>query len=309
MKKTWQPEELVEYWTLLPEELALLNQKNDENRLGFAILLKFFEIYARFPENNQEISKIVVDYVAKLLDISPQKYSYYDWQGRSIKYHRAQIREFFGFQETKVSDAKELTNWLAEQALIYELKFEQLKLAALARLRNLKLEPPTDSRLERIIRSAIRNFESKFFRDITSQLSNQSKKWIDDFLKEKASDQELDDNTEVNHDKQLNNLGDIQLSQQLDNTNNSEISADVPILTWAELKTDPGRIGVESFQKEVAKLEIFEQLELPADLFKKIPTKVLQVYKSRVVVEHPRDLRRHPEHIRYTLFTAFCWLI
>jgi hypothetical protein len=136
MKKTWQPEELVEYWTLLPLELALLNQKNDENRLGFAILLKFFEIYARFPENNQEISTQVVDYVAKLLDISPQKYSYYDWQGRSIKYHRAQIREFFGFQETKVSDAFELTNWLAEQALIYELKFEQLKLAAVARLRN-----------------------------------------------------------------------------------------------------------------------------------------------------------------------------
>jgi TnpA family transposase/DNA-binding cell septation regulator SpoVG len=308
MKKTWQPEELVEYWTLLPLELALLNQKNDENRLGFAILLKFFEIYARFPENNQEISISVVDYVAKLLDISPQKYSYYDWQGRSIKYHRAQIREFFGFQETKVSDAFELTNWLAEQALIYELKFEQLKLAAVARLRNLKLEPPTDSRLERIIRSAIRNFESKFFRDITFQLSNQSKKWINDFLKEKASDQELDDTTQTNHDKQLNNPGDIQLSQQLDDTNNSEINTDVTRLTWAELKTDPGRIGVESFQKEVAKLEIFEQLELPADLFKNISTKVLQVYKSRVIVEHPRDLRRHPEHIRYTLFTAFCWL-
>lgn len=52
------------------------------------------------------------------------------------------------FLKTKVSDAKELTNWLAEQALIYELKFEQLKLAAVARLRNLKLEPPTYSRLD-----------------------------------------------------------------------------------------------------------------------------------------------------------------
>jgi hypothetical protein len=81
-------EELVEYWTLLPLELALLNQKNDENRLGFAILLKFFEIYARFPLNNQEISVSVVNYVAKVLDIPPEKYSYYDWQGRSIKYHR-----------------------------------------------------------------------------------------------------------------------------------------------------------------------------------------------------------------------------
>lgn len=49
----------------------------------------------------------------------------------------------------------------------------------------------------------------------------------------------------------------------------SEINTEVTRLTWAELKTDPGRIGVESFQKEVAKLEIFEQLELPTDLFKK----------------------------------------
>lgn len=163
MKKTWQPEELVEYWTLLPEELAILNQKNDENRLGFAILLKFFEIYARFPLNNQEISISVVNYVAKLLDIPQRSTLTTIGKDGSIKYHRAQIREFFGFRETKVSDAKELTNWLAEQALIYELKFEQLKLAAVARLRNLKLEPPTDSRLERIIRSAIRNFESKFF--------------------------------------------------------------------------------------------------------------------------------------------------
>jgi hypothetical protein len=85
MKKTWLPEELVEHWTLLPDELALLTQKNDENRLGFAILLKFFQNYARFPENQGEISATVVNYVAKLLKISPEKYANYDWQGRTIK--------------------------------------------------------------------------------------------------------------------------------------------------------------------------------------------------------------------------------
>lgn len=90
-----------------------------------------------------------------------------------------------------------MTNWLAEQALIYELKFEQLKLAAVARLRDLKLEPPTNSRLERIIRSALRNFESKFFSDIASELSSQSKKQIDDFLSNKASSQQLDDTQQI----------------------------------------------------------------------------------------------------------------
>lgn len=296
MKKTWLPEELVEHWTLLPDELGLLTQKNDENRLGFAILLKFFQIHARFPENQCEIVVTVVNYVAKLLDISPEKYSEYDWQGRSIKYHRAQIREFFGFRAAKVSDARELINWLAEQALIYELKFEQLKVAAITRLRDLKLEPPTDLRLERIIRSALRNFESNFFERTSEQLSSHSKKQIDKFFSDKTLSQNLDEPQEVNN---FEKVGD---------TPADEINAEVSMLTWAELKTDPGRIGVESFQKEVAKLEIFRQLKLPTDLFKKIPTKVIQIYKSRVAVEHPRDLRRHPEPIRYTLFAAFCWL-
>ena len=38
---------------------------------------------------------------------------------------------------------EELVNLLTEQALIYELKFEQLKLAVLTHLRELKIEPPT----------------------------------------------------------------------------------------------------------------------------------------------------------------------
>lgn len=286
MKKNWQPEELVEHWTLLPDELGQLTQKNDQNTLGFAILLKFFQLEARFPENSSEIPADVINYVAKLLDIKSEKYRDYDWQGRSIKYHRAQIREFFGFREVQVSDAEELADWLTEQALIYELKFEQLKLAALTHLRDLKIEPPTISRLERIIRSALRSFEDKFFRSISEQLSSQSKAQIDKLLN-------------------------LAVSSLLTNEVSDEYtSSKVETLetTWAELKTDPGRIGVESFQKELAKLENFRQLGLPPDLFKQIPTKVLQIYKNRVAVEHPRDLRRHPEAIRYTLFAAFCWL-
>ncbi len=70
MKRNWLPDELVEYWTLLPDELRLLTQKNDSNRLGFALLLKFFQTHARFPYNPSEIPIIVVNYVAKLLDIA-----------------------------------------------------------------------------------------------------------------------------------------------------------------------------------------------------------------------------------------------
>lgn len=122
MKKTWYLEELVEHWTLLPKELEQLTQKNDQNTLGFALLLKFFQLEARFPENSSEIPADVVNYVAKLLNIKREKYHSYNWQGRSIKYHRAQIREFFGFREAQSHDTEELVSWLTEQALIYKLK-------------------------------------------------------------------------------------------------------------------------------------------------------------------------------------------
>jgi hypothetical protein len=61
MKRNWQPEELVECWTLLPSELALLAHKNPQNRLIFALLLKFFELEARFPESEHEIPSVVVN--------------------------------------------------------------------------------------------------------------------------------------------------------------------------------------------------------------------------------------------------------
>lgn len=285
MKKTWSLEELVEHWTLLPKELEQLTQKNDQNILGFALLLKFFQLEARFPENCSEIPADVVNYVAKLLNIKREKYQSYNWQGRSIKYHRAQIREFFGFREAQSHDTEELANWLTEQALIYELKFEQLKLAALTHLRELKIEPPTFLRLERIIRSALHSFENNFFDRISQQLSSQSKEKIDNLLNSADSSLLIDD---------VNNQP---TNEFIEN----------PETTWAELKTDPGRIGIESFQKEIVKLDNFRQLGLPLDLFKQIPTKVLQVYKNRAAIEHPRDLRRHPETIRYTLFAAFCW--
>jgi TnpA family transposase len=76
----------------------------------------------------------------------------------------------------------------------------------------------------------------------------------------------------------------------------------------AALKADPGRIGLDSLQKEVAKLQLLRQLCLPDKLFERVSSKVLQTYRQRVAVEPPRELRRHPAPRRYTFLAAFCWL-
>jgi len=64
MKRQWTPEELVEQFTLLPDEMALLETKVGVNQLGFAVWLKFFQHEARLPRSRQEIPKAIISYTA-----------------------------------------------------------------------------------------------------------------------------------------------------------------------------------------------------------------------------------------------------
>ena len=62
MKRNWQPEELIEHWTLIPSELELLIKKTATNRLGIALLLKYFQYEGRFPTSKAEIPRDVICY-------------------------------------------------------------------------------------------------------------------------------------------------------------------------------------------------------------------------------------------------------
>jgi hypothetical protein len=60
MKRQWSVEELVEQFTLLPNELVLLESKVGANQLGFTVWLKFFQLEARFPQSRREIAKAII---------------------------------------------------------------------------------------------------------------------------------------------------------------------------------------------------------------------------------------------------------
>jgi hypothetical protein len=49
VKRQWDAEELIENFTLLPSEIALLDHKSEVNRLGKAVLLKFFQAGCKIP--------------------------------------------------------------------------------------------------------------------------------------------------------------------------------------------------------------------------------------------------------------------
>ncbi|MBE9170565.1 Tn3 family transposase [Pleurocapsales cyanobacterium LEGE 06147] len=73
VKPHWETEELIENWTLLPQELELVKTKVGGNQIGFALLLKYFQLFARFPDAVSSIPKIIISYIAnQIARISPK---------------------------------------------------------------------------------------------------------------------------------------------------------------------------------------------------------------------------------------------
>lgn len=58
-------DELVEHWTLLDDDQALVAGKRGSTRLGFALLLTFFTRHGRFPAGPTELAPEVVEFVAR----------------------------------------------------------------------------------------------------------------------------------------------------------------------------------------------------------------------------------------------------
>ena len=58
MKKNWDLEELIEYFTFMPNELDLLKDKTKETQLGFQYYLNFFNMKRGFQVIKRKSQKI-----------------------------------------------------------------------------------------------------------------------------------------------------------------------------------------------------------------------------------------------------------
>ena len=69
-------------------EKQLLQQRTKQNRLGFSILLKFFQIEGRFPAFHKEVPKIAAEFLADLLSIASELWINYPLKDRTGKLNR-----------------------------------------------------------------------------------------------------------------------------------------------------------------------------------------------------------------------------
>ena len=71
LRQEWEPEELIACWTLVDDDWRLVGNRAGATRLRFALLLKFFELEARFPRHAAELPAAAIGYVAGQVGVDP----------------------------------------------------------------------------------------------------------------------------------------------------------------------------------------------------------------------------------------------
>jgi len=260
-------DELVDDWTLLDSERALVVGKRGSTRLGFAVMLKFYTRHGRFPAGVDELAGEVVEFVGRQVRVPADELAGYAWTGRTIEYHRAQIRRHLGFRECTVEDAGAVQRWLVENVAESDPRYDVVREELLGCLRRWRVEPPSDGRVERIARSAIHAAETGLCARIAER---------------------IDTDTAARIESMLAGAGDGDEHGDL----------------LALIKAAPGNVSLESMLAEIEKLEAVRAIGLPAGVFADITPRVLAGWRRRAGIESPSHLRTHPRQLRLTLIAA-----
>jgi hypothetical protein len=146
VKQDWDLDELIVAWTLVEDDWRLLGNKSGATRLGFALVLKYFEIEGEFPRFGEQVPSAAVEFVADLVRVDPAEFGKYSFDNRSAKYHRGQIREALGFSPATEEDEARWVRWLATEQCSVEQNRGRLEVSLRQRCRSERVEPPSEVR-------------------------------------------------------------------------------------------------------------------------------------------------------------------
>ncbi|MCY9783170.1 Tn3 family transposase [Nocardiopsis sp. EMB25] len=270
-RQTVGMDELVEHGPVLDDEQDLVAGKRGATKLGFALLLKYYTRHGRFPRGQAEFPDEVVGFVARQVKVTAADFGFYEWSGRTIEYHRKQIRDHLGFRVCGVADADKLTDWLAANVAHAERSADRVREELLKHCFAERIEPPTPDRIMRMVRSALSTAEETWFTTIESRLAPE--------LRERV-------------------LGLVEQNPEADADDEDAESV------LSLVKAMPGNISLESMLREIRKLNAIRSVGLPPTLFADVAPKVLASWRQRAVVESPSHLRRRSPESAVTLLSA-----
>jgi hypothetical protein len=282
-------DELIGNWTLVGDELEQLSGRRGATKLGFALLLRFFAVHGRFPAGRSEIPDQAIAHVARLVDVPAADLGFYEWDSRTIKAHRADIRRYFGFRECSVGDADKAAEWLAANVCEKERQAGQVREELLAHLKGEQIEPPARDRVRRIIGTALRQAEQALTARIASRVPAEAAARMLALIA-RAADPGDEEDAGPGEAGTLFGAAEV-------------TGVDV----FAAIRDEPGNVSVKTIGQEAFKLGAIRAAGLPDDLFADVAPKVLAGWRARVAAEAPSHLRSHPPEIMVTLLAAYLY--
>lgn len=266
-------------YTLDSEELKLVQSNNTEkNRLAFAVMLKFFQEKGRYPTKKDAIDPMILSSLATQLKVGSILFEPIYLGTRVSERFRRKIRGFLGYRIAKLSDAETLIIWLIDQMQYGSYTMPQYREKAYDFFKENKLEPFSNEKTDRYIRSAIHRFEKQFFSGITKQLSPQSVKLVNDLL--------CEDNE----------------------TNGSKKDIPDDEITLRRLKADVAGVKLKHIAFEIKKLNFIRSIPIPSLLFDNTPRKLIKKYYQRIMAASPSNVLEFVSDARAASMACFVYI-
>lgn len=265
-------------FSLSDDELILARLKStDKNKLIFGILLKYFQFEGHYPKHIKYVDPIMLNCIANQLNIPPSLIQNFDFEGRSTERFRQEIRNLLGYRKATLKDVDQLKFWLIENVFPNAVRKSQQIEYAYEYFRSKRIEPFTSKELDRHINSAYKIFEHQLFYSIYNGLSDATKATMDSLL---SDDEESDNESEPE---------------------------DLSHIKFKHLKQDIPGAKLKNVAFAIEKINYLHQLQLPENILSKISIKLIKKYYMRVMAELPSGMLDYEEHIRYAIFSIFCY--
>ena len=257
-------------------------QYGKKNKLGFALLLKYFQLEGHYPKHTKYIDPFMLDCIANQLNIRPSVIDNYDWEGRSTERHRQEVRNLLGYREAKPSDAKNIKLWLESEIFPRITKPSEFIEYTYEYFRKNHIEPFSSSKLERYINSAYSHFEKALFNSIYQELPKATMDLMTELL--------------VDVDESIDDIANDAQSPQENAT-----------IKFKDLKKDVPGAKLKHVNHEINKMQTMAQLNLPKEFLGTLSRNLVKKYYQRIMAEPPSSIISHEPSIRYATFTLFCY--
>ncbi len=224
-------------------------------------------------------------------------FSSYAWSGRTIEYHRAQIRKFHDFREPTVGDEDKLADWPATKICPVEMSRDRLRGALLTRCREDRIEPPKTTRIERVLGAAETLFERNFTHRTLNRLSFDAVGKLEELITAPPPPPAATSDDSASAQAAAEPEGQSQAAAAHEGGRRAFLQ---------ELNEDPGSFQLDTLLAEIVKLGRVEAIGLPATLFAEVSEKVVAGWRARAMKMYPSDFKAAEVPVRVTLLAALC---